>query len=69
MESKIKNKPIYKKVLNYGCSFRQYGDEERICTKCGYVISSKGNVNESLEFMINNGYEVPNCGVNNFLEP
>jgi hypothetical protein len=51
-------------VVSIGCVFRQYGEEERICTKCGYIINGKGDVNKQIEFMINNGYPIPNCGIN-----
>jgi hypothetical protein len=52
-------------VVSHSCNFKQYGDEERLCSKCGYVIGGKGDINKQLEFMINNGYPIPSCGINN----
>jgi len=52
-------------VVSHSCKFRQYGDEERLCSRCGYVIGGKGDIDKQLEFMINNGYPIPSCGINN----
>lgn len=61
------NKQI--KVESYNCDFKQYGDEERLCKKCGYVITSDRKVfkddRESLEYGIDNQeYNIPDCGIN-----
>ena len=58
-------KETYLPIVSHSCKFKQYGDEERLCSKCGYVIGVKGEVNKQLEYMINNGYSIPSCGVNN----
>lgn len=55
-------------VVSHGCNFRQYGEEERKCTKCGYVIGGgkffDGDINKQLECMIKAGYPIPKCGIN-----
>ena len=54
-----KSKPL----LANRCSFRPYGDEENICTKCGYVTwtSKSKTYDEIVQQMIDSGYPAPDC--------
>jgi len=44
------------------CKLIPHGNEEKICTKCGYITwkSDKEDV-EIIEDMINSGYSIPGC--------
>lgn len=49
-------------VTSYSCRFVDYGDVERRCTRCGYVIWKNGKTdNEVLIDMISHGYPLPGC--------
>jgi ribosomal protein L37E len=52
-----------KPMLANRCSFKPYGEEENICTKCGYVTwSSKTKTYEEIvQQMIDSGYPSPDC--------
>lgn len=52
------------KILAYNCTFKQYGEEERKCSKCGYTIGGSGDIIKQLEFLIGDDEnQIPNCGI------
>lgn len=70
MENHTKQTSIVNVNNNLGkiCSFKPYGEEENICTKCGYVTWSNKNKTyaEIVQQMIDSGYNAPLCyNVNN----
>lgn len=57
------NSELSKTDVRRSCNIVPYGDEERLCRTCGYVLwEDKGKTNEDiLNDMINSGYPSPNC--------
>ena len=49
--------------INYSCTFVKYGDVEKKCTKCGYVIWHNGITDDGaiLKEMMESGYGYPDC--------
>lgn len=45
------------------CNFRQYGDEERKCSRCGYVIPSTNDDTKALAETIKSTGEKPLCSI------
>jgi hypothetical protein len=45
------------------CDFKPFGEEENVCTRCGYVIwaSKSKTYDEIVKQMIENGYDTPDC--------
>lgn len=50
-------------VNDQRCNIQPYGDEERICKECGYVLwEEKGKKDEEIiKNMIEFGYPTPEC--------
>jgi hypothetical protein len=53
------------KIKSFECNFVNYGDVEKRCTKCGYIIEKVHAKNEKdiLCDMINNNYPPPDCEI------
>lgn len=60
------NSALRKTNVRRSCNIVPYGEEERLCRTCGYVLwESKGKSNEEIiNDMAKNGYPKPNCMVN-----
>lgn len=54
-------------VVRRSCLIVQYGEVERLCKKCGYVLwEEEGKSNdEIIDNMVKAGYDAPSCR-NNF---
>ena len=50
-------------AVRQSCLIVQYGEEERLCKKCGYVLwEEKGKSNdEIINNMVKAGYDAPTC--------
>jgi hypothetical protein len=50
-------------TVRRNCVIVQYGSEERLCRKCGYVLwDEKGKTNEEIiGNMVKSGYKSPSC--------
>jgi hypothetical protein len=46
------------------CVFKQYGDSERVCKNCGYIIPSTDNDEAALIRTIESVHEIPSCDLN-----
>lgn len=57
------NSALRKTNVRRSCNIVQYGEEERLCRTCGYVLwEDKGKTNEEIiNDMVKNGYPKPNC--------
>jgi len=53
------------KIKDLKCKFRMYGDVEKLCIKCGYIIWFNGKDTDLtvLNNMVNSGYPIPNCNI------
>lgn len=63
MNNSNENPTDAKPLLVNCCSFKPYGEEENICTKCGYVTwaSKSKTYDEIVQQMIDSGYPAPDC--------
>lgn len=68
MMNKEQNSEKREKALRIGsvthrCTFKKYGDVEKRCLKCDYIIPFDADIDDSivLENMIKSGYPLPDC--------
>lgn len=62
--SKDCQEQFYLSVLSHRCSFKNYGEEERKCRECGYVVPNTNNDAKALIDTINATNEKPKCVYN-----
>jgi hypothetical protein len=57
------NQPSCSGAVKRSCLIVQYGEEERLCKKCGYILwEKKGKSNdEIIDNMAKAGYDAPKC--------
>ena len=57
---------IMKIIKDIKCKFKDYGNEERLCSKCGYVIPNHNNVHEDdikeIKNLLELNFPIPKCG-------
>lgn len=51
-------------VGKVNCFFFNYGEVERKCYRCGYVIEKTSDDKKNLQETINSTGEIPKCGIN-----